>query len=75
VPGKSIVLPKSVDLIKVVDIDLDMIRKKYLHNQFMKSRTLTKNDISFLVEETNSSVEFVMTEGEKYNIKMEDENE
>jgi hypothetical protein len=41
----------------------------------MKSRTLTKNDISFLVEETNSSVEFVMTEGEKYNIKMEDENE
>lgn len=75
VPGKSIVLPKSVDLIKVVDIDLDMIRKKYLQNQFMKSRTLTKNDISFLVEETNSSVEFVMTEGEKYNIKMEDENE
>ena len=75
VPGKSIVLPKSVDLIKVVDIDLDMIRKKYLQIQFMKSRTLTKNDISFLVEETNSSVEFVMTEGEKYNIKMEDENE
>jgi cysteine synthase len=75
VPGKSIVLPKSVDLIKVVDIDLDVIRKKYLQIQFMKSRTLTKNDISFLVEETNSSVEFVMTEGEKYNIKMEDENE
>ena len=75
IPGKSIVLPKSVDLIKVVDIDLDIIRKKYLQNQFMKSKKLTNNDIKFLVEETNSSLEFVMTECEKYNIELEDENE
>ncbi|MGD9760921.1 MAG: 2-amino-4-oxopentanoate thiolase subunit OrtB [Candidatus Izemoplasmatales bacterium] len=75
IPGKSIVLPKSVDLIKVMDIDLDVIRKKYLQNQFMKSKKLTKNDIKFLVEETNSSLEFVMTECEKYNIEVEDENE
>jgi len=59
-------------LIKAIDIDLHSIRKKYLQNQFRKSNTLTKNDLLFLVKETNSSIDFVVGEAKKYNIKVED---
>lgn len=72
IPGKSIVLPKSVDLIKAVDIDLDVIRKKYLQNQFYKSKKLSKYDIEFLSLETNTSIEYVINESKKYNIELED---
>ena len=72
IPGKSIVLPKSVDLIKAVDIDLDTIRRKYLQNQFYKTKKLSKNDIEFLSLETNTSVDFVVNESKKYNILLED---
>jgi cysteine synthase len=72
IPGKSIVLPKSASLIKAIDIDLDSIRKKYLQNQFRKSNTLTKEDLLFLEKETNSSIDFVVGEAKKYNIKVED---
>lgn len=72
IPGKSIVLPKSVDLIKAVDIDLDVIRKKYLQNQFYKSKKLSKYDIEFLSFETNTSIEYVINESKKYNIELED---
>jgi hypothetical protein len=72
IPGKSIVLPKSASLIKAIDIDLDSIRKKYLQNQFRKSNTLTKDDLLFLAEETNSSIDFVVGEANKYNIQVED---
>ena len=71
IPGKSIVLPKSASMIKAVDIDLDNIRKKYLQNQFRKTKTLTKDDIVFLAEETNSSLDFVVNEANKYNINVE----
>jgi cysteine synthase len=72
IPGKSIVLPKSASLIKAIDIDLDSIRKKYLQNQFRKSNTLIKDDLLFLAEETNSSIDFVVGEANKYNIQVED---
>ncbi|MDY0318199.1 MAG: 2-amino-4-oxopentanoate thiolase subunit OrtB [Candidatus Izemoplasmatales bacterium] len=72
IPGKSIVLPKSVDLIKAVDIDLNVIRKKFLQNQFYKSKKLSKYDIEFLSIETNTSIEYVINESKKYNIELED---
>jgi cysteine synthase len=75
IPGKSIVFPKSVNLIKAVDLDLDNIRKKYLQNQFLKTRRLTKNDLVFLSEETNTSIEYVLKESKNYNLIVEDENE
>jgi len=72
IPGKSIVFPKSVDLIRSVDIDLNIIRKKYLQSQFMKTKTLSKKDLNFLIEETNSSLDFVLSEIKKYDITVED---
>ncbi|MDT8336597.1 MAG: 2-amino-4-oxopentanoate thiolase subunit OrtB [Candidatus Izemoplasmatales bacterium] len=75
IPGKSIVFPKSVDLIEAVDVDLNMIRKKFLQSQFMKTKRLSKNDLKFLVEETNTSLDFVLNEMKKYDITVEDENE
>lgn len=71
IPGKSIVFPKTVDLIKARDLDLDIIRKKYIQFQMTKTKKLNENDIAFLVEETNTSRDFVMNEVKKYNIELE----
>ncbi|MDY0023453.1 MAG: 2-amino-4-oxopentanoate thiolase subunit OrtB [Candidatus Izemoplasmatales bacterium] len=73
IPGKSIVFPKTVDLIKAEEIDLNIIRKKYLQNQFNKVDKLKKTDLKFLAEEINSSIDFVITESKKYKIELEDE--
>ena len=72
IPGESIVLPKAINMIKAIDLDLDSIRKKYLHNQILKSNIICQTDIDFLVVETNTSRDFVMTELKKYNVKVED---
>ncbi|MFA7107105.1 MAG: hypothetical protein WC154_07385, partial [Candidatus Izemoplasmatales bacterium] len=68
----SIVFPKSVDLIKAKDLDLVSIRKKYLQNQFSKTKVLSNKDLMFLAEETNTDVNFVTEEAKKYDIKVED---
>jgi len=73
IPGKSIVFPKTVDLIKAEEIDLNIIRKKYLQSQFNKVDKLKKGDLKFLAEETNSSIDFVIAESKKYKIELEDE--
>lgn len=75
IPGKSIVFPASVDLIKVVDLDLDIIRKKYIQNQLTKTKVLSDKDIEFLAEETNSTRKYVINELKKYQVKLEDINE
>lgn len=72
VAGKNIVLPKRVDLIGYNEVDLMMIRKKYIQNQLLKTKKITKGDIDFLVCETNSSYEFVVDELRKYNIVWEE---
>lgn len=72
IPGKSIVFPKSVDLIHAVDLDLDMIRKKFIQNQLLKSKKLSQKDIDFLAIETNSSEEYVLEEVQKYQVTVEE---
>ena len=71
IPGKSIVFPKSVDLIKAVDLDLDMIRKRFIQYQMSKTKIVSKKDIQFLVQETNTDEEYVLNEVKKYRVKME----
>ncbi len=75
IPGKSIVFPKSVDLIHAKDLDLDMIRKKYIQNQMTKSKVLSKEDIDFLIVETNTNKNYVLNEVKKYRVKLEDLDE
>ncbi len=75
IPGKSIILPKDVSLIKARNLNLDEIKKKYIQNHIINQDRLSKKDIEFLIEETNSNLEFVMNEIQKYDIIMEDLNE
>ncbi|OQX94018.1 MAG: PLP-dependent lyase/thiolase [Tenericutes bacterium 4572_104] len=72
IPGKSIVLPKSIDLIHAKDLDLDIIRKKYIQYQLSKTKKLTKKDIDYLVIETNTNLEYVMNEISHYSITLEE---
>ncbi len=75
IPGKSIVFPKSVDMIKVVDIDLEIIKKKYIQNQIFKTKKISENDVVFLVAETNSNKDFVLNEIKKYKVTLEGKHE
>jgi threonine dehydratase len=59
VPGKNIILPSDISLIKAVDIDLDKIRISTIKNLCKSEKTLTVNDLVFLSEETKSSLDFV----------------
>ncbi len=70
IPGKSIVLPQSVDLIKAVDLDLDIIRKKVIQYQVSKTHQLNEADIEFLMLETNKDRNFVMNELKNYKVEI-----
>lgn len=60
VPGKNIILPSDPSLIKAKDADLNKIRASLIKNAVdMYKVCPTKEDIQFLVEETNSTEEFV----------------
>lgn len=60
IPGKSIILPAHPSLIQVTDLDLDHMRKSRIKRAVGTHKDeLTDDDIKFLMEETNSSEEFV----------------
>lgn len=61
VPGKNIVLPKDPSYLAIKDLDMEKIRGSYIKNSLKhnKIENLTEEDLAFLVEETNSSQEFV----------------
>ncbi len=60
IPGKNIVLPSHPSLIKATDQNLDHIRRSLIKTALSTFNvTPTEEDITFLAEDTNSSVEFV----------------
>lgn len=60
IPGKNIILPAHPSLIRVDDVDLDRVRRSNIKNAVGTHKDeLTDDDIRYLVEETNSSEEFV----------------
>lgn len=60
IPGKNIILPAHPSLIRVDDVDLDRVRRSNIKNAVGTQKDeLTDDDIRYLVEETNSSEEFV----------------
>jgi 2-amino-4-ketopentanoate thiolase beta subunit len=60
VPGKNIILPSHPSLIKARDVDLVHMRKSLIKTAISTYKVEpTEEDIAFLAEETNSSVEFV----------------
>ena len=61
IPGKVIVIPERVEQFQVEDVNLDEIRRSYIKHTIEATgvRHLTKEDISFLAEDSGSSVEFI----------------
>ena len=59
IPGKSIILPESITMIKTEDVDLDKLRISLIKNLVKNETLLMKSDIDFLVVETNSDPDFV----------------
>ena len=61
VPGGNIVFPEHPRLIKAVDLDLNKIKKSYIKNAIANNdiKKITKEDLSFLIEDTKSNIDFV----------------
>jgi cysteine synthase len=61
IPGKNIILPKDPSYIKLDEIDLNKTRRSYIRNaiDFAGVKSVTKEDLEFLVEDTKSNLEFV----------------
>lgn len=61
IAGESIILPKHPKDIKAVDLDLTKIRKSLVKNAIKQGdyKTITTDDLAFLVEETNATEDFV----------------
>ncbi|NMA93944.1 MAG: PLP-dependent lyase/thiolase [Clostridiales bacterium] len=60
-PGENIILPKDPSYIKVRDLDVDRMRRSFIRRACAKRDIFNpcEEDIKFLAEETNSSVEYV----------------
>ncbi len=63
VPGQSIILPEHPSLIKARDFDLDKLRKSCIKNAIgnTEKEKLTDVDIDYLVAETNTNRDYVMS--------------
>ena len=62
IPGKNIILPAQPSLIKAIDLDISKIRRSYINNciDTNKIEQISKNDIEFIAQDSQSSVEFVI---------------
>jgi cysteine synthase len=61
-PGKRIVIPERPYQMAVADVDLDELRRSYLHHAVAaipKGASLTEQDMTFLALETRSATPFV----------------
>ena len=61
IPGKNIILPENPSFIDVEELDLRKIKTSLIRNSVKQidNKTLTLEDLKFLVEETNSDIDFV----------------
>jgi threonine synthase len=61
-PGQSILIPDRPEQIRVVDVDLDQVRRSYLKNALdtlPEGREPTEVDLAFLADETRTGVSYV----------------
>lgn len=57
--GKNIILPETIEMLKANDIELRRLQKSLINNATAGNFDLTQEDIEFLSEEINDSVEVV----------------
>ena len=71
VPGENIILPEHPRMIQAVDLDMKKIRTSLIKNAIKQTGTteVSDKDIAFLVEETNTSKEFVLETLKELNVK------
>ncbi|MDF1566854.1 MAG: 2-amino-4-oxopentanoate thiolase subunit OrtB [Spirochaetaceae bacterium] len=69
IPGKSIILPDSPDLIRPRDLNLDDLKQSLIRHAVgeRNAAELSENDINFLAEETNKDRAFVRQTIEERN--------
>ncbi|MFZ2257136.1 MAG: PLP-dependent lyase/thiolase, partial [Clostridiaceae bacterium] len=60
---QNIILPAHAGLIKIKDLDLDRLRSSLIKNQTIAKdiRSITPEDLEYLILETKSTEEFVGT--------------
>lgn len=67
VKGKNIILPEHPSMMKARDVDMDKLRASYIKNIAAKAedKVLLEEDITFLVQETKATEDFVRAEVKK----------
>jgi 2-amino-4-ketopentanoate thiolase beta subunit len=63
-PGERIVLPRAIEDMDVVDVDLPRLRRSYLRriSTRVEGRPLADHEVTFLAEDLNTDAEFVLRE-------------
>lgn len=62
IPGENIILPIDPSYLKIKELDMNNIRKSYIKNCIANNDLdkISKEDLQFIIEETNSNKEFVI---------------
>ncbi len=71
VPGKSIILPRTIRDIFTEEISLPTIKESFIRNAVKDISEITQIDLNYLAEETNSDILFVKKILNKYNTTWE----
>lgn len=71
IPGRSIVFPKDISMIKAVDLDLDEMKDKYIYQHLKDHKTISKRDVIFLADETHRAVKDVIKMIKALKIRVE----
>lgn len=71
IPGKTIVIPESIDQFEVEEFDIEKIRYSYIENvmKMTDGYLPIQEDISFLAEDSKSSFDFVRETMKSLNVK------
>ncbi|AOT72839.1 2-amino-4-oxopentanoate thiolase subunit OrtB [Geosporobacter ferrireducens] len=74
IPGTNIILPENPGLIQAKDIDMDKIRRSYIHNSIETTGIayVSKTDIEFLSQDAKVSVDFVKQVLREKNVQIEE---
>jgi 2-amino-4-ketopentanoate thiolase beta subunit len=63
IPGENIILPEHPSMIKIRDFDLNKAKHSYIRNSIANNKVteVSKDDLDFLVKETKSDEQFVLS--------------
>ena len=71
-PGESIIIPESPEMIKAKDLDINKLRKSYIGNvvERNKLKNVSKLEVKFLIEETRFNMNSVICILKDLGVKM-----